>query len=102
MSPGGEKYFVSFIDDYSRRLWMYPVKKKSDVFMVFTDFKARAELKFGKRIMCLRTNNGGEYTNGDFLTFCKQASIRRPLTIACTLVEKTHLVVVKIAILEPR
>nr|GEV52043.1 probable mediator of RNA polymerase II transcription subunit 37c [Tanacetum cinerariifolium] len=28
-SLGGAKYFVSFIDDYSRRCWVYPIKKKS-------------------------------------------------------------------------
>ncbi|GJT41412.1 gag-pol polyprotein [Tanacetum coccineum] len=32
LSLGGAKYFVSFIDDYSRRCWVYPIKKKSDGF----------------------------------------------------------------------
>ncbi|KAE8678429.1 Senescence-specific cysteine protease SAG12 [Hibiscus syriacus] len=31
-SLGGAKYFVSFIDDYSMRCWVYPIKKKSDGF----------------------------------------------------------------------
>ncbi|GJR84107.1 gag-pol polyprotein [Tanacetum coccineum] len=34
-SLGGEKYFVFFIDDYSRRCWVYLIKKKSSVFEVF-------------------------------------------------------------------
>ncbi|GJZ26033.1 gag-pol polyprotein [Tanacetum coccineum] len=38
----GAKYFVSFIDDYSRRCWVYPIKKKSDVFEVFKVYKAQA------------------------------------------------------------
>ena len=63
---------VSFIDDYSRRLWVYPIKKKSDVFPVFKEFKAQVELETGKRIKCLRTDNGGEYVDGNFLAFCKQ------------------------------
>jgi transposase InsO family protein len=70
-SLGGAKYFVSFIDDYSRRLWVFPIKKKSDVFAVFKAFKARVELESEKRIKCLRTDNGGEYTDGDFLSFCE-------------------------------
>ncbi|GJY22735.1 retrovirus-related pol polyprotein from transposon TNT 1-94 [Tanacetum coccineum] len=41
-SLGGAKYFVSFIDDYSTRCWVYPIKKKSDVFEVF---KARRNQK---------------------------------------------------------
>ena len=67
----GARYFVSFIDDYSRRPRVYPVKKKSDVFPIFKDFKARVELELEKRIKCLRTNNGGEYIDCDFIKFCK-------------------------------
>ena len=59
MSIGGEKYFVSFIDDYSRRLWVYPIKNKSYVFSIFKQFKALIELEIGKKIKCLRTDNGG-------------------------------------------
>ena len=57
MSLGGAKYFVSFIDEYSRRLWVYEIKKKSNVFSIFKEFKARIELESGKKIMCLRIDN---------------------------------------------
>ncbi|KAE8714062.1 hypothetical protein F3Y22_tig00110201pilonHSYRG00172 [Hibiscus syriacus] len=40
-SLGGAKYFVSVIDDYSRRCWVHPIKKKSDVFSTFKNFKAQ-------------------------------------------------------------
>ncbi|KAL4316263.1 hypothetical protein AHAS_Ahas15G0267600 [Arachis hypogaea] len=42
---------------------------------MFNEFKAKLELEFGKKIKCLRTGNGGEYVNGDFLTFYKQVGI---------------------------
>ncbi|KAL4343704.1 hypothetical protein AHAS_Ahas11G0105000 [Arachis hypogaea] len=84
MSLGGAKYLVSFIDDYSRRIWMYQIKKKSDVFAMFKEFKAKLELESGKKIKCLRTHNGGEYVNSDFLTFCKQAGIQRQFTVTYT------------------
>jgi len=58
---GGATYFVSFIDDYSTRLWVYPIKKKSDVFSIFKVFKAQIKLEIEKKIKCLRTDNGGEY-----------------------------------------
>ncbi|GJS19553.1 gag-pol polyprotein [Tanacetum coccineum] len=61
-SPGGAKYFISFIDDYSRRCWVYPIKKKSDVFEVFKVYKVRVELDSETKIKCLRTDNGGEYS----------------------------------------
>jgi len=85
MSLGGAKYLVSFIDDYSRRLWVYLVKKKLDVFAIFKEFKPKLELESGKKIKCLRTDNGEEYIDGDFLTFCKQAGIQQHFTIAHTL-----------------
>nr|GEV27248.1 Gag-Pol polyprotein [Tanacetum cinerariifolium] len=59
-SLGGEKYFVSFIDDYSKRCYVYPIKK-SNVFDVFKDYKTLVELDSGTKIKCLRTDNDGEY-----------------------------------------
>ncbi|GJR08587.1 retrovirus-related pol polyprotein from transposon TNT 1-94 [Tanacetum coccineum] len=84
LSLGGAKYFVSFIDDYSRRCWVYPIKKKSDVFEVFKVYKARVELDSGKKIKCLRTDNRGEYTGEEFDTFCRQEIIKRQFTTAYT------------------
>lgn len=77
LSLKGEKYFVSFIDDYFKRLWVYPMKKKSYLFDRFQEFKAQVELEIGKRIKCLRTDNKGEYIDGNFLAFCKQEGIIR-------------------------
>ena len=60
---------------------MYLIKKKSDAFLIFKDFKARIELESRKRIKCLRTDSGGEYTDGDFIAFCKQEGIQNQLTV---------------------
>ena len=48
-----------------------PIKKKLDVFPVFKQYKAWVELESEKKIKCLRTYNDGEYTDDEFLTFCK-------------------------------
>ena len=40
ISLEGARYFVSFIDDYSKRCWVYPIKRKTDVFVVFKVIKA--------------------------------------------------------------
>ena len=76
-SLGGTKYFVSFVDDYSRRCWVFPIKRKVDVFLIFKNFKARVELDSGNKIKCLRTDNGGEYTSDEFDRFCKAKGIKR-------------------------
>ncbi|KAH9741648.1 hypothetical protein KPL70_002701 [Citrus sinensis] len=64
-----------------KSMLMYPIKKKSDVFPVFKEYKARVELESGKKIKCLRTDNGGEYTEGEFLAFCKQENIQRQFMV---------------------
>ena len=61
------------------------LKKKSDVFPAFKEYKAHVKLESGKKIKCLRTDTGGEYTNGEFLAFCKQECIQRQFTVAYTL-----------------
>nr|GEU31245.1 hypothetical protein [Tanacetum cinerariifolium] len=81
LSLGGANYFVSFIDDYFRRCWMYPIKKKSDVFEVFELYKAQVKLDSEKKIKCLRTDIVGEYTGDEFDTFCRQKGIKRQFTM---------------------
>ena len=63
MSYGGASYFLTFIDYFSRNVWVYMLTKKFDVFNVFKQFKTMVEKKTGKSIKCLRTNNGGEFTS---------------------------------------
>ncbi|GMJ14768.1 hypothetical protein HRI_005146000 [Hibiscus trionum] len=83
-SLGGAKYFVSFIDDYSRRCWVYPIKRKADVFSAFKVFKARVELDSGNKIKCFRSDNGGEYTSDEFDDFCRKEGIKRQFTTVYT------------------
>ena len=54
-------YFLTFIDDYSRNIWVYFLQEKSEVFSHFLEFKALVENKSGLKILTLRTDNGGEY-----------------------------------------
>jgi transposase InsO family protein len=80
-SLGGSLYYVIFIDDYSRKNWLYLLKTKDEVFNKFQEFKAKIENLTNKKIKTLRTNNGGEYTSKDFFSFCKSIGVRRELTV---------------------
>ena len=40
VSYGGNLYFLMFIDDCSRKVWVFMLKKKANVFNVFKKFKA--------------------------------------------------------------
>jgi hypothetical protein len=42
-SLSGCEYYLTFIDDYSRKTWIYFLKTKSEVFKRFQEFKALVE-----------------------------------------------------------
>ena len=73
----GAKYFVPFIDDYSRKTWIYFLKTKDEVFNRFKEFKALVENLTGKWIKLLRSDNGGEYIDKDFTGLCATEGIKR-------------------------
>lgn len=59
-SVGGAKYFVTFVDDHSRKVFVYFIKRKSDVQRVFAEFKSIVENQTGLKIKVLRSDNGRE------------------------------------------
>jgi hypothetical protein len=58
VSLSGQEYYVSFIDDYSRKTWIYFLKAKGEVFDRFQGFKALVENQTRKKIKVLRSDNG--------------------------------------------
>ena len=83
-SNGGKRYLITFIDDFSRKTWVYFLQEKSEALTMFTRFKAFVENEAGKTIKSLRTDRGGEYCSKEFEGFCMQHGIRRELTAAHT------------------
>jgi hypothetical protein len=59
-SLGKSLYCVSFIDYFSRNTWIYFLRKKSEVFDKFKEFKALVENQIDKKINVFRTENGVE------------------------------------------
>ena len=80
-SIGGAEYFLTFIDDYTRYTWVYPLKTKDQVFM---EWKALVEKSVGKKLKTFRTDNGGEYTSNQFEDYLKGEGIRHECTIPKT------------------
>ncbi|KAL5858125.1 hypothetical protein ACOSQ3_005583 [Xanthoceras sorbifolium] len=83
-SKGGARYMLILIDDYSRKVWVYFLKHKNDVFATFKQWKALVEKQTGRKIKRLRTDNGLEFCQGDFNEFCKNEGIVRHLTVRGT------------------
>ena len=84
-SLGGFSYYMTFIDEFSRKTWIYFLKKKDEAFMWFRTFKALVENLIGKKIKILRTDNGTEYETNEFRNFCREAGIKGRLQLSILL-----------------
>lgn len=84
LSKGGASYFLTLIDDFSRKVWIYFLKHKSDVFDTFKKWKVLIENQTGKKIKRLRTDNGLEFCSGEFNEFCANSGIARHRTVSYT------------------
>jgi hypothetical protein len=65
-SIGGCRYYVSFIDDHTRKVWVYFMKHKGEVFQHFLNFKTMVEKEKGVSIKCLRFDGRGKYFSNEF------------------------------------
>ncbi|KAH9763991.1 Integrase catalytic domain-containing protein [Citrus sinensis] len=83
-SIGGSHYFVTFIDDFSRRVWVYTMRGKDEVLEIFVKWKKLVETQTGRKIKVVRYDNGGEYTSDPFLQVCQNEGIKRHFTVRHT------------------
>ena len=80
-SLGGAEYFLTFIDDKSRYVWVYFLQHKSQVFEKFCEWKAMVEKATGKKLKAIRTDNGGEFTSNEFEVYLRAEGVRHELII---------------------
>ena len=80
LSLAGNRYFITFVDEFSRMIWLYVIKLKGEVFEIFQIFKASVERESGKRLKILRTDGGGEFTSNDFENYCQKNGIQHEVT----------------------
>src|ERR1700733_3648096 len=80
-SIGGARYFLTFIDDFTRYSVVYFLKSKTEVLGKFKEYKSFVENQTGTRIKAIRTDNGTEYVNEGFLGFLRSSGIRHETTI---------------------
>ncbi|MCO5550885.1 hypothetical protein L7F22_004379 [Adiantum nelumboides] len=83
-SVGNSLYFVTFIDDFSRFCWVYPLKAKSDVFAIFQHYVSMVENETGYNVQTFRTDRGGEYMSGAFKDFLGKKGIKHQCTMPYT------------------
>jgi transposase InsO family protein len=60
------------------------LKNKSEAVTKFQIWKAEVENQVGRKMKCLRTDNGTEYKDGEFLKFCEEYGIKRQFIVRMT------------------
>jgi hypothetical protein len=79
-SREGHRYFLSIIDDFSRKVIVYPLKQKSEALECFKKFQTRAERFLNLKVINIRTDNGKEFTNQGFTTYFEENGIKAERT----------------------
>lgn len=57
---------MTFMYDFTRKIWIYLVRMTSDVFAIFLIFKAQLERQSEQKSKSLRIDGGGEYTSTEW------------------------------------
>ena len=76
----GFRYYISFIDDMSRKATVYLLKKKCNALEAFKIWQKEVETQTGHKVKAIRTDNGGEYCNKEFTDYLQSAGIRHYTT----------------------
>ncbi|CAM8929156.1 unnamed protein product [Rhodiola kirilowii] len=94
-SLSGANYFLTIVDDKSRGVWIYLMKKKSEVADLLMQFFVLVETQFEKKIKMLRSDNGGEFFGTKLTSFLSMRGCIHQSSCAYTpqqngIVERKH------------
>ncbi|KAJ0539365.1 putative RNA-directed DNA polymerase [Helianthus annuus] len=89
------RYFLTIVDDYSRAVWVFLLKHKSEVSDCLIYFHQYAKTQFSKPIKRIRCDNGGEFTSNRMAKFYAESGILLETTCPHTpqqngVVERKH------------
>jgi transposase InsO family protein len=78
---GGQRYFMTMIDDASRYCYVYLLKTKEETLNYFKTYKAEVKNQLEKKIKRFRSDHGGEYFSNEFDLFCAENDIIHERTL---------------------
>ena len=81
-SLSGSEYFLTFVDERTRYVWVYVLKHKDEVFDKFFEWKALVEKSTGQKLKALCIDNGGEYMSTKFQNYLKTEGVRHEHAIS--------------------
>lgn len=68
-SLGGNKYFLIFVDELSRKLWTYLLKEKNETYTNFIKLCSMAKRQSRQKLRILKTGGGGEFNSREMINF---------------------------------
>ena len=74
-SFNGKRYILTFIDEYTRKIWVFLLESKSDIPRTITIFFTYLNNQFTMKIKSFHSDHGTEYDNKKVLNFCKENGI---------------------------
>lgn len=79
-SVGGNRYFLSIVDDFTRKVFTFPINNKKIVYETFKEWLDKIEKQSGATVKTVRTDNRLEFINSEFKNLCKKRGIKHELT----------------------
>ncbi|CAI7861040.1 unnamed protein product [Closterium sp. NIES-53] len=96
-SLGGVVYVLSLIDDFTRRVWSFPLpnKESATVAKVLRQWHKNVELECGRKLKAVRSDRGGEFLGDAVKAWKAEFGIKTQLSVADTpqqngVVERWH------------
>jgi transposase InsO family protein len=62
LSLNKKRYFISFIDDYTRFIWIYAIAAKSEAIDALKELYNKLYTNLGLKIARIRSDNAKEFT----------------------------------------
>lgn len=83
-SIGRNKYYISFIDDYSSFSWVFPFRSKAQVPKIIINFHKSVKIQYNANIKCFRSDRGTEYTNQTVQDYFAENGIKHETSAPAT------------------
>ena len=74
-TQGGSRYFVIFVDDFSRYTWIYLFKNRFEPYQIYRDFTKMIATRFSNPIKVFRYDNAQEHKAHEFTSILHQFGI---------------------------
>jgi hypothetical protein len=80
VSLGGSRFFLTCVDDYSRKINLTFLKTKSQAFKALCDYISKAERQLNLEVLKIRSDNGGEFISNQMASWLQQQGIEHVRT----------------------